>query len=127
MAQTLKYSMPRGDTRTLSIALPIATYSTGASLFFTLKPLADVDAATTDTTAVLQKTLTDANITSTTATNKNYTLTLSPSDTNSITPGVYRAEIEFVNSGATTVLTYPDPSLSTWLFTITGDVTRRTA
>lgn len=119
--------MPRGDTRTLPIAVPLDTWESGSHLYFTVKPADDVDDAITDSTAVVEKMLSDSDITSTDATNKNYLLTLEPDDTNSVTPGVYRAEIEFVNSAASNVITYPDPHVALWFFEITGDVGRRTA
>lgn len=119
--------MPRGDTRTLPIALPIGTWTAGSHLFFTLKPIDDVDGANTDGTAVVQRTLSDTDIISTNTANKNYLLKFVPADTNAVVPGVYRAEIEYVSADSLTVITYPDPNISTWLFTITGDVTRRVA
>lgn len=130
MAKKLSYSMPRGDTRSLPVSIPVGTYTAGSHIYFTIKPIDDVDGASTDSTAVLIKTLSDADITSTDATNVNYLLTLAPDDTNTITPGVYRAEFEYVDTSTTpdTVITYPDPDRKTGailLWTITGDVTRR--
>jgi hypothetical protein len=122
--KTLKYSMPRGDSRTLPIAVPLATYSVGASLFFAIKP--DVDNDLADATAAFKTELTDADITSTDADNVNYLLTLAPANTNTITPGVYRAEIEFVSADKSVVITFPDPAKQIWEFTITGDINRRT-
>lgn len=123
--KTIKYSMPRGDSRTLPIAVPVDTYSAGASIFFALKAQVDDDAA--DSTAVFKTELTDADITSTDADNVNYLLSIAPSDTNSVTPAVYRAEIEFVSSDQSIVITFPDPSKQIWEFTITGDINRRTS
>lgn len=117
--------MPRGDSRTLPIAVPVDTYSAGASIFFALKAQVDDDAA--DSTAVFKTELTDADITSTDADNVNYLLSIAPSDTNSVTPAVYRAEIEFVSSDQSIVITFPDPSKQIWEFTITGDINRRTS
>ena|SRR5882672_3600005 len=120
--KTSTYSMPRGDTRTLSISIPLSIYSTGASIFFTMKKTIDADA--TDAQAVVKKTLTDANITSTTST-KNYLMTLTPSDTTNVTPDTYRAEFEYVSADKATVITYPDPHVMLFNIEITGDVGRR--
>jgi len=117
--------MPRGDSRSLPIAIPVGTYSVGASIFFALKVA--VDNILDDSSAVLKKTLTDANITSTDATNVHYLLVLTPSDTNSIAPATYFAELEFVNAAKTVVISYPDPEVNIWQFQITGDVNRRTS
>lgn len=127
MATKIKYSMPRGDSRSLEVYLPIDDYEADCHLYFTIKPLDDVDSASSDSTAVVSKTLGDSNITATSSTQKTYLLELDPIDTNSVTPGVYRAEIEYVSADASIVLTYPDPDEAKWFFTITGDVTRRTA
>lgn len=119
------YSMPRGDTRTLPIAVPTSVYTTGASIFFTMKKTIDADV--TDAQAVVKKTLTDANITSTTATLVNYLLTLAPADTTNVNPDSYRAEFEYVSADKTVVITYPDPDVSLFFIQITGDVGRRTS
>lgn len=123
LIKNIEYSMPRGDSRSFKIKVPVSVYSVGASLFFGMKAKADDDS--TDSTAVLKKTLTDSDITSSDETYKYYTLTLDPSDTNSITPGVYLAEVEFVSSDASTILTYPDPDIARWKFTISSDINRR--
>lgn len=121
--KTLKYSMPRGDTKTLPVSIPVGTYSVGASIFFALKKT--IDANITDSSAVLRKTLTDANITSTDAVNVNYLMIITPSDTTNINPDTYFAEFEFVSADKSNVITYPDRDISEWRFTITGDVNRR--
>lgn len=118
------YSMPRGDSRSFPIAIPITTYSAGASIFFALKTTADN--VLDDASAVLKKTLTDVNITSTDSVNKNYLLNLTPTDTTGITPATYRAELEFVSADKTIVISYPDPNVTLWEFQITGDINRRT-
>lgn len=133
MARTTNttYSMPRGDSRSITIAIPVATYSTGSSIFFALKTA--VDNILDDSTAVLKKTLTDANITSNDGTNVNYLLELTPEDTTVITPATYRAEFEFVNAAAQTsptdptgvVISFPDPGTSLFYIEITGDINRR--
>ena len=123
--QKIKYSMPRGDSRSLPVALTADTYSAGASVFFGLKTVVDDDLA--DSTAVLKKTLTDADIIIHDVDYVHYLLQLLPTDTNTIPPAVYLAEFEFVSADGLTVLTYPDPSIAVWQFTITGDVNRRTA
>lgn len=121
----IEYSMPRGDSRSFNVKIPVSVYSTGASLFFGMKQQPDDDS--TDSTAVLKKTLTDSDISSTTDDYKIYTLSLAPDDTNSITPGTYLAEVEFVSSDGLTVLTYPEPNVSRWKFTISSDINRRTS
>jgi len=119
------YSMPRGDTRTLPVSIPTSVYSAGASIFFTMKKTIDADV--TDANAVVKKTLTDSNITSTTATAVNYLLTLTPADTTNVTPDTYRAEFEYVSADKSDVITYPDPNVSLFYIQITGDVGRRTS
>lgn len=123
--KTLSYSMPRGDSRSLPIAVPVGTYSTNMKIFFALKTV--VDNITDDSSAVLRKTLTDADITGTDSTNVNYLLQLAPADTNSITPATYLAELEIVSADQSVVITYPDPSVAKWNFQITGEVNRRTS
>jgi len=122
--RTIKYSMPRGDSRTFPIAVPVATYSAGASLFFALKKVVDDDAD--DSTAVLKKELTDADIVSTDADDKHYLMVLDPIDTDAIPPAIYLAELEFVSADKSIVITFPDPAIAKWTFEITGDVNRRT-
>lgn len=121
--RTITYSMPRGDSRSLPIAVPVGTYSAGASIFFALKTVIDADA--TDSAAVLRKTLTDANITSNDGVNVNYLLSLVPADTTNITPATYFAEFEFVSADKSVVISYPDPALSIFKIQITGEVNRR--
>jgi hypothetical protein len=123
--KTVTYSMPRGDTRSLPVSVPIGTYSVGASIFFGMKT--GIDADITDSSAVLKKTLTDANIQSTTATTVNYLLVLTPADTTNITPATYFAEFEFVSADKSVVISYPDPDVSIFKIKITGDVNRRTS
>lgn len=123
--KNIEYSMPRGDSRSFTIKVPVSVYSTGASLLFGMKKKADDDSS--DSAAVLKKTLTDSDITATTADYKEYTLTLTPSDTTGITPDTYLAEVEYVSSDGSTVLTYPDPDIARWKFTISSDINRRTS
>ena len=122
--RNIKYSMPRGDSRTFPIAVPVATYSVGASLFFALKLVVDDDAD--DSTAVLRKQLTDTAITSIDATDVHYLMVLDPVDTDQIVPKIYRAELEFVSLDKSIVITFPDPAIAIWNFEITGDINRRT-
>lgn len=124
-AKTVTYSMPRGDSRTLPISIPAAVYGVGADIFFTMKKTVDAD--TTDSAAVVKKTLTDANITSVTADTVNYLLILNPADTTGVAPDTYRAEFEYVSADKLTVITYPDPNVGLFNIIITGDVTRRIA
>src|ERR1035441_2232518 len=125
MAKIVTYSMPRGDSRSLPFSIPVGTYSVGASIFFALKTA--VDNVANDSTAVLKKTLTDANITSNDGVNVNYVLSILPSDTNSFTDAqlaTYLAELEFVSLDGLTVITYPDPEQQIWKWTITGEIGR---
>lgn len=123
MQKKIKYSMPRGDSRTLPLAVPLSTYSVGASIFFALKKIIDDDAD--DSTGFALKKLTDADIVSTDATHKHYVLALGPSDTNLIPPDTYLAELEFVSADKSVVITFPDAAVAVWHFEITGDVNRR--
>lgn len=121
--------MTRGDSATVPFAIPIGTYSTGAKVFFALKPAADVvQADLDDALAVLVKTITDADlVASDDTTAKHYSFDLVPADTNDVAPGVYLAELEFVSEDGSVVLSWPDPEENTWEFTISPDVNRRTA
>lgn len=123
--QTVTYSMPRGDSRVLPLAVPVSVYTTGASIFFCLKLV--LDDLTTDVNAVVTKTLTDANIVSNDGTNVNYLMTLAPSDTNVIPPNTYFAEFEYVSADKSVVISYPDTSVQVWKFQITRDDNRRTS
>ena len=120
----VKYSMPRGDSRSLPVNLPVASYTVGSKIFFALKTA--VDNVVDDSSAVLRKTLTDANIILNDGVNVHYILSLVPADTFNITPATYVAEFEVVNATQQTVLTFPDPATAIMQFTITGDVNRRT-
>lgn len=121
--KTKTYSMPRGDTRSLPIAIPVGTYSAGANIYFAMKLAIDADS--TDSAAVLKKVLSDANIVSTDATNVHYILKFVPADTTNVTPATYFAEFEFVSADKSVVITYPDPDLMIFKIKITGDVNRR--
>lgn len=125
MAITKTYSMPRGDSRTLPISLPLDTYSAGAKLYFALKRT--VDNVLDDASAVFKTEITDADIISITDTAVNYVFKIKKEDTNLITPGNYRAELQFVSQDKEIVITYPDPEYIEWYWTITGDVNRRTS
>lgn len=125
--QTLSYSMPRGDSRSIPLAIPVGTYSAGASIFFALKVA--IDDVLNDSSAFLLKKLTDADIVSNDGTNVNYLLQLEPADTNGLTtvPTTFFAEFEFVSADQNTVITYPDESVAILQWTITPDVNRRTS
>lgn len=119
----LIYSMPRGDSRTLPLAVPTSVYTTGASIFFGMK--ATIDADVTDANAYAKKTLTDADIVSQNANTVNYVLTLNPSDTTGVPPNTYFAELEYVSADKLTVISYPDPDIMIFQIVISGDVNRR--
>lgn len=125
MAVTKTYSMPRGDSRTLPISLPLDTYSVGATIYFALKRVVDNDL--TDSTAVFKTEITDADIQTIDATHVNYIFRIHKEDTNLVTPATYRAELQFVSADKTIVITFPDPALMEWYWEITGDINRRTS
>lgn len=115
--------MPRGDSRSFPLQVPTSSYSVGTKVFFALKSVPDN--VLDDSSAVLKKQFGDSNITSNTGGTVTYALALTPSDTNLITPGVYRAEIEIVSADSLTVISYPDPSVAIWNFEISADINRR--
>lgn len=122
--KTVTYSMPAGDTRSLPIAVPISIYSAGSTLLFGMKLVLDTDL--TDAAAVVKKTLTDSNITSTTATTVNYLMELGTTDTNTVTPATYFAGFKMVSEDeTTTVISYPDPSVSIFKIQITSPTNNR--
>lgn len=122
--QTALYSMPAGDTRSLPISIPASIYTTGSTILFGMKLALDSDL--TDAKAVVKKTLTDANITSQTALVVNYLMTLGTADTNQVTANTYYAGFKFVSEDeTTTVISYPDPSISILKWQITNPVNNR--
>lgn len=120
----ITYSIPRGDSRTLPLQVPVDTYSSGMSIFITAK--LEVDNVLDDSTAPLRKTLTDADIDHTDAQYVYYTIRFTPSEMNVIDADTYRFEFELVSADALTVLTYPDPNIAEAYLVVTGDVGRRT-
>lgn len=118
-------SLVRGDSASIPLAVPLDSYSVGTKIFFALK--ANIDNSPGDTTAVVKKTLTDANIDSTDANGKNYVLDFVPADTDTVPLGTYRAEFEVVSADGTFVKTFPDPEFQEWFIEVTGDVNRRTS
>lgn len=125
MAVNKTYSMPRGDTRSLPIRLPLDTYSAGAKIYFALKSAIDNDL--TDSTAVFKTEITDADIVDITATDVEYLFKLHKEDTNLVTPAIYRAEFQFVSADKTIVISFPDRAIMELFWEITGDVNRRTS
>lgn len=113
----------RGDSDSWTMTVPLTLWTAGGKFYFGLKAKGLINAAdATDANAVLKKTYDDTYITSTTATDKVYTLTLSHADTVDVTPGKYIAEFQWVNSGATVVKTFTQ-----FKYTIKGDVNQRIA
>lgn len=118
MAQNTIY---RGDSDSWTLSVPLTVWSAGGKFFFAVKPkgsLATVDL--TDASAQIKKTYDDTFITSTDAVNKNYTLTLTHTDTVNTTPGKYIAEFQWVNAAGTVVQTFGQ-----FKYTIIADVNQR--
>lgn len=113
-----KIEMIRGDTRTITATFVdsdgTALDLTGGTVFFTVNASPE---PTDDTTAVVQKDVTSFDAPTTGVA----TITLSSSDTNSVTPGTYWYDCQFVSSGG--IVT----SLDKAKFIIKGDITRRVA
>lgn len=111
----------RGDSDSWTLSVPLTIWSAGGSFFFAVKAKADIDPVdATDTTAVIKKEFDDTYITSTTATDKVYTLTLLPSETRSATPGKYLAEFEWVSADTLTIKTFTQ-----FKYQIKGDINQR--
>ena len=110
----------------MQVQIPADTYSSGASVFFAMKT--QVDDVSDDSSAVLKKTLTDSDIV---VQGDDmivvYSLHFAPADTNAVALGTYLAEIQFVSADKATVITYPDPEVAVWEFTVSGDINRRTS
>lgn len=114
----MKIRMIRGDTRTITATFVdsngAAIDLTGGTVFFTVNAS---DTATDDTSAVVEIDTTSFDA----PTSGVATITLAASDTNSVTPGTYWYDCQFVSPGG--VVT----SLPKDKFILTGDITRRTA
>lgn len=128
MASTSIY---RGDSDSWTLSIPLTLWSAGGKFFFGLKAKGDLAAVdATDTSAVLKKTYDDTFITSTTATDKVYTLTLLPTDTAGTTPGKYIGEFQWVNSVGLTTPNSPSAVVKTFdqfKYQIKADLNQRTA
>lgn len=117
-------AMARGDSASIPFTVPTTIWTAGCSIFFAVKPRIDDDRL--DQTAVIRRTLTDADIVSQDADNVEYAVAFAPSDTNTLDLGVYLAEFQYVSADKATVLSYPHPSIATLEFELKGDVNRRT-
>jgi len=116
-------SIYRGDSDTWTLSVPLTLWSAGGTFFFAVKSKGDIATADlTDANAVLKKEYNDTFITSTTATDKVYTLSLSHADTVNVTPGKYVAEFQWVNAGGTVVKTFDQ-----FKYQIKADINQRVA
>lgn len=115
---------PRGDSGTIPFEVPKTIWTAGCSIFFAVKPRIEDDRL--DQTAVIRRTLTDADIIAQDADKVTYVVVLAPGDTNTLDLGKYVAEFQYVSADKQTVLSYPHPSLATLEFELAGDVNRRT-
>jgi hypothetical protein len=104
----------RGDTHNITATLT-GTDITGWTVFFTVKP-STYTSSTSDTDAVIQKTITSH----TNPTSGITMVTLDPTDTADITPGTYYYDFQFKSTTGAITSTVPDQ------FIIIGDVTHRT-
>ena len=109
-----KITFYRGDTATINVALT-DTDLTGGSVFFTAK--SEVDDSATDSTAVVTKKVTSH----TDPTAGETTITLSASDTNGITPGIYEYDIQIVLASGVV------STVQVGKMEVKGDITRRTS
>ena len=113
-----KIEMIRGDTRTITATFVDSSGSpldlTGGEVFFTVNASSE---PSDDTSAVITKDVTSFSAPTTGVA----TITLASTDTNSITPGNYWYDVQFVSSGG--VVT----SLAKQKFIIKSDITRRVA
>ena len=116
-------SIYRGDTDEWTLSVPLTIWSAGGTFFFAVKSKGDINTADlTDANAVLKKEYDDTFITSTTDTDKVYTLDLTHADTVGTTPGKYIAEFQWVNADASLVKTF-----TPFRYQIKGDVNQRVA
>lgn len=109
-----KITFYRGDTATINVALT-DTDLTGGSVFFTAKE--GVDNNLTDSSAVITKKVTSH----TNPTAGETTITLTASDTNTITPGTYEYDIQIVLASGVV------STVQVGKLEVKGDVTRRIA
>lgn len=113
-----RIEMPRGDTRTLSFTITengSAKNITGATIYFTVRN--KLDDATSDSDAVLQKSQSSHSD----AANGLSSITINPSDTNTLTPKSYVYDISLIESGGAVT------SSDTGTFVLERDVTRTIA
>lgn len=111
----------RGDSDTWTLSVPLTLWSAGGKFFFALKSKGDVATVDlTDANAVVKKTYDDTYITSTTATDKVYTLSLLPTDTQGKEAGKYIGEFQWVSSDGNTVKTF-----SQFKYKLQADVNQR--
>ena len=113
-----KIEMIRGDTRTITATFVDSSNNpldlTGGTVFFTVNASKE---PTDDTSAVVEKDITSFDDPASGV----CIITLDSSDTNSVTPGTYWYDCQFVSSvGIVT-------SLERAKFIVKGDITRRTA
>lgn len=114
-------SIYRGDSDTFTLSVPLTIWTAGGKFFFALKSKGLINAAdVNDDNAVLKKSYDDTFITSTTATDKVYTLTLLHNDTKDATPGKYIGEFQWVNADSSVIKTFTQ-----FKYTILGDVNQR--
>ena len=110
--------MIRGDTRTITATFTDSDGDvidlTGGTVFFTVNASEE---PTDDTSAVVQKDVTSFSAPTTGVA----TITLDASDTDSVDPGTYWYDVQFVSTGG--VVT----SLDKGKFVLKSDITRRTA
>lgn len=85
----------RGTTYTIGLTYKkdgVATSLVGATVRFTMKD-AEYDSSTTDSTALINKNVTDG------ASDGTATITINPSDTATLTPGKYYYDIKVAEAG----------------------------
>lgn len=107
----------RGDAKTYPAKVPTSIWTAGGKLMFAVK--AAVDNVSDDTSAIIKKTLTDADITASDSKYKIYTLVLTSTDTDK-NPGDYTGEFQYVDASGNAT-TYQQ-----FTFRIAGDINRRT-
>lgn len=114
-------SIFRGDSDTWTLSVPLTLWSAGGTFFFAVKDKSLINTVDeSDSNAVLKKSYDDSYITSTTDTDKVYTLNLTHSDTVDATPGKYIAEFQWVSADLNTVKTFTQ-----FKYQIKGDVNQR--
>lgn len=121
MGQNVTWAFKRGDEKSKTVWVSASLYAVGGKLFFAAKP--QIDSDSTDSSAIINKTLTDDDIVETNgAGDKGFRLLILGSDTKDLQmtdPTTYNAEFQYVTPSGAPV-SFPDDN--TFFLKITPDI-----